>query len=94
MEFFTAAFLCELAEKSGDPAVLSLLREGLARAVDAVPFAVLQEPGPLRPQAAALQKDIRTLRKMTEYIEEAPDVVRFFALLASYRQQDLALQQG
>ena len=93
MEFFTAAFLCELAEKSGDPAILSLLREGLARTMDQVPFAALQQPEPLRPQLAALRKNIRTLRKMTEYIEETPDVVRFFALLARYRQEDLALQR-
>ena len=86
MEFFTAAFLCELAEKSGEPAVLHLLREGLAQAVDQVPFAVLQQP-------AALRQKIRTLRRMTEYITAAPDVVRFFALLARYRQEDLALQR-
>ena len=93
MEFFTAAFLCELAEKSGEPAVLHLLREELAQAVDQVPFAVLQQPDDLYSQAAALRQKIRTLRRMTEYITAAPDVVRFYALLARYRQEDLALQR-
>lgn len=93
MEFFTAAFLCELAEKSGRTEALLLLREGLAHTMDQVPFAVLQEPEPLRPAAAALRKRLRTLRRMTEYIEKAPDVVRFYALLARYRQEDLALRR-
>ena len=93
MEIFTAAFLCELAEKSGDPAVLRLLRERLAQDVDQVPFAVLQQPDNLHPQATALRRKVRTLRRMTEYITAAPDVVRFYALLARYRQEDLALQR-
>lgn len=93
MEFFTAAFLCELAEKSGDPAVLRLLRERLAQDVDQVPFAVLQQPDNLHPQVSALRRKVRTLRRMTEYITAAPDVVRFYALLARYRQEDLALQR-
>ena len=61
--------------------------------MDQVPFAVLQQTDDLHPQAAALRQKIRTLRRMTEYITAAPDVVRFFALLARYRQEDLALQR-
>lgn len=92
MEFFTAAFLSELAEKSGDPEILAMLRNGLVQTVDQADLSAMQDPDCTEPQVLDFRQKILTLRKIAAQIAQPEDVVRFFAVLAEYRREDRALQ--